>query len=407
MSIFQIRFPRRNFVAAIVRASIGSAALVMVSAGATAARAATSLNLPQTFADVKTKLAAGGQANIVVLGDSLSFDETNGWRRYFRDRMQARYGNAGPGYYGLAPAGPEGYGTGWEAGSIGVDAVPHRAIDGLWVSAPASNPPAVPGKSDMFWATGALHYVAEPGGGKVDVRLWDGSGVTLDTSAAQTEVRTWSYSITSGPNANSALTFTPLGDGRVTLLGQNLTNSTPGVRVHRASNGGWGVQNYLQRDVTFDQQLGLLDSDLVMVALGANDLGRWTAAEFADKTNQLIDRIHAAVPQAKIALVSSYDVGSDRLPAQVAAMEQVAADRGVGFINLYEVAGSHAFFQQSNYLSDTVHFNAAGADYVGKIVYDAFTTDGASLVPEPSAIGLLALAGCAALRRRRRSSAAA
>lgn len=144
-----------------------------------------------------------------------------------------------------------------------------------------------------------------------------------------------------------------------------------------------------------------------MVALGANDLGRWTAAEFGDKTNQLIDRIRAAVPQAKIALVSSYDVGSDRLPGQVAAMEQVAADRGVGFINLYEVAGSYEFFQKNGYLSDTVHFNAAGADYVGGIVYDAFATDGASLVPEPSALGLLAVAGCAALRRRRRCSAAA
>ncbi len=52
----------------------------------------------------------------------------------------------------------------------------------------------------------------------------------------------------------------------VALFVQNLTNSNPGVRVHRANNGGWGVQNFLQRDATFDQQLGTLDSDLVVVA---------------------------------------------------------------------------------------------------------------------------------------------
>jgi lysophospholipase L1-like esterase len=193
----------------------------------------------------------------------------------------------------------------------------------------------------------------------------------------------------------------------VTLLGQNLTNSNPGVRVHRASNGGWGVQNYLQRDSTFDQQLGLLASDLVVVALGANDLGQWTSAEFGDKMNQLVDRIRAAVPQAEIALVGTYDTGNAQVPSQVAALEQVAANRGVGFINLYQVAGSHAFFQQNNYLSDAVHFNSAGATYVGGIVYDAFVSDGASLVPEPSALGLLVIAGCAALRRRRRSAGAA
>jgi len=217
-------------------------------------------------------------------------------------------------------------------------------------------------------------------------------------------VRTWSYSIPIQAGATTALTFTPHGDGRVTLLGQNLTNSAPGVRVHRASNGGWGVDNFLQRDVTFDQQLGLLDSDLVMVAVGANDVGRWTPTEFADKTNQLIDRIHTAVPQAEIALVSTYDMGSSQLPALVAAMQQVASDRGVGFINLYEVAGSYSFFQSNHYLSDGLHFNSAGADYVGGIVSDAFATDGASLVPEPAALGLLAVAACATLRRRRRRS---
>ena len=44
-----------------------------------------------------------------------------------------------------------------------------------------------------------------------------------------------------------------LMQSNVTLLGVNNKTETPGVRIHRAANGGWGIGNFVQRDWTFDQ----------------------------------------------------------------------------------------------------------------------------------------------------------
>ena len=364
------------------------------------ADAALSLNLDAATADTKAELAAGRQADIVFLGDSLSFDEVNSMRPYFTRAMQAHYGHAGDGYIGAALIGTD-YGSEWRSGQLGgADPAPHHAVDGFWLSAPAAATPPSTARLHAAWNKVELHYVAQPGGGAFDLTLApNGQPVTrIDTNAAAPQVRSFDYTFPAG--IPQVFRVAPDGAGPVSLLGINRVYDTPGVRVHRASNGGWGTAQYLQRDFTFDQQLQRLGTDLVMVAVGVND-GFRTREDFVNQMNLLGDRIEAAAPDAEVLLVTPYNYGQPQSPVIAGAIEEVAAARGFGLINLYEAAGSYPFFQQNGYLSDGLHFSPSGGAYVGNMLFEAFRTNGASL-PEPASLSLVAGASVLLLARRRR-----
>jgi lysophospholipase L1-like esterase len=257
-----------------------------------------------------------------------------------------------------------------------------------------------------LWDHMDLHYVAEPGGGTIQFSGgYDGIPIVrLDSNADARQVRTFNIRFPAG--TPSAVHFQPDGAGPVTLLGYNRVSNQPGVRVHRAANGGWGIDNFRRRDWTFDEQIRLLDTDLMMVAIGAND-ANMPVDEYLPKLRGLVDRLETAQPQAEIILLAPYQFNHPNAGGVAGAIEQVAAERGVGFINLYETAGDYDFFVRNNYLSDGIHFNAAGGEYVGNLVFEAFRTNGRSLgavVPEPSIPAVLlawtALGLCRRGRRR-------
>jgi lysophospholipase L1-like esterase len=364
------------------------------------------LNLQQATADTKAKIAAGGQADIILLGDSLAFAGSS-FRPAFTERMQTLYGNAGLGFSSLAPERVR-FGAGWSAGAINPsDPAPHHGLDGLWLKAlPGSGAPPSDGVITAFWDRMELHYIAEPGGGALQLtEAYGGRPIArIDTNAPTPEVRTFTHYFPTG--VPSSVRFQADGAGPVTLLGMNLPNDNPGVRIHRASNGGWGVNHYLRRDWTFEQELRLLGTDMVMVAIGANDTPI-PRDEYVQKLGQLVDRLEAAVPDAEIVLVAPYDFGPPEVARVAGAIEEVAAQRHLGFINLYETAGNYAFFQENGYLNDGLHFSTAGGAYVGNLLAEAFRTNGANfataaVVPEPG-VALPALAaGLLALRRRPR-----
>ena len=74
----------------------------------------------------------------------------------------------------------------------------------------------------------------------------------------------------------------------------------------------------------------------------------------------------------------------------------------MGFINLYETAGDRQFFVDNNFLDDQIHFSWAGGEYMGQFLFDAFITDGLSLVPEPATAVTVAMVAVLLTGRRRR-----
>jgi lysophospholipase L1-like esterase len=365
---------------------------------ATAHAAPPSLNLAAALADTKAILQSGGQADIVVLGDSLSF-RPGSYLPTFRNLLQSRYGNAGAGFQGMSFWTGAAFSPGWQTATINTDVAPYRSVDGLWTQYDGQTP--WPNQSYVTPQDRKLQlqYVTQPGGGSFMVRSGlDGAVVTtISTDGPADTVRTFDYTV---PAEHTRYTLQPVGDGPFTVLGQNNLRDTPGVRVHRGANGGWGVENFLRRDSTFDQQLDAFGTDLVMLWIGQNDQSH-TRESYAGKISALVERVQDAAPSAEIVLVGTYDSGSPQIAPLVDAMADVADARGLGFINVFDTAGDYATFISNGWLDDGVHFSPAGGEYLGRLLFDAFETDGASLVPEPNAVALVGLAAGALLRRRR------
>lgn len=180
---------------------------------------------------------------------------------------------------------------------------------------------------------------------------------------------------------------TPLGqnwvypsvNGRVTLLGLNNLSGGAGPIIHKASNGGWGVNNFLQRDWTFDKICQYLDPDLYIVMLGQND-GAMGQAVYEDKLTDLYFRLKNFNPDGKILFVSSYNSGAPNGQEHSDAMRSVSLARSAGFIDLYTAGGNRQFYLDNNYLDpDGVHFSAAGGLYVSTLIFNALETYGGSL----------------------------
>ncbi|MCC7205260.1 MAG: SGNH/GDSL hydrolase family protein [Phycisphaeraceae bacterium] len=351
-----------------------SIALIGASLITGRAWAAASLNLAEAFSEIKAKLADGdqGPATIMALGDSLTFQDTS-WVPVFRTLVQQEFGNAGLGYQAFSRWTGGGFNPGWVEGRINQDTSPHSSLDGLWMSTSLAGRTAF---LDAWSPSIELQFVMRPGGGRFEVVDTSNHVLAmLDSNADGNQIGTWSYTL---PEGQKRLWIRTLDDKPVTLLGEAHKIEGPGVRIDRAANGGWGVQNFLQRDWTFDAQLQHAAPDLVMIWLGQNDQG-YSQAGYRDKINALVDRVEADLPDASIVLIGTYQQDSGNLWKMVGGMQDVALARGLGFINLYTTAGDHAFFTSHGYLFDNAHFSQAGGQYIGQLIFDAFMTDGASL----------------------------
>jgi lysophospholipase L1-like esterase len=322
---------------------------------------------------VKQELGAGGVGRIAVIGDSLSVKD-GAWVTPYRNALQALHGASGAGYYGFGTRNGVVLPAQWAGGVSDDDIAPFRGLDGLWSTA-ATGPSAF---FSLPSQAVELHFTREPGAGMFRIRRGIDYAIlaTIDCADAATSLGTWTYPV---PTGDHSLRIEPIGAAPVTILGYDNQSSASGVRVHRMANGGYGVDNFLQRDWTFDAQLAHLDPDLVYIWLGQNDQGM-NFSQFFTQMNLLVDRVQAAAPDAGIVLVGTYNQGSSYLIPVVQATRAVAEQRGLGFIDMYEAAGYPEYFLDNYYLADTVHFNTAGSQYISSIMVDAFETDGASLV---------------------------
>lgn len=333
----------------------------------------TDLNLDQTLDPIRAQLGAGQTVSILVLGDSLTFRD-NTWYGFFNASLRAAFGDAGDGYQGFSLWTGAGIGEGWSGGLINSDATPHHSLDGLWSSTSAGPFPPLHSGS-VFHARSAsvrLHYTSAPGNGSFMLTFPDGSTQVIASGAPAPAVSWFAHDF---PDDRRDILIQPLGDGAVTILGEDNRSGAAGVLLHRAANGGWGVNNFLARDSTFDAQLALLHPDLVMILLGQNDQGS-DRAGYALAMGALVDRVRASAPAARFLLIGTYDSGSPVIPLLVGGMEDLARARALGFLSLYEVAGTHEYFVAHTYLEDGLHFTAEGGQYVAGFLTRAFMNPG-------------------------------
>lgn len=338
-------------------------------------------NLDQLMPPVEAKLGSG-DAQVLVIGDSLS---RKGWTQPFRDDLQAIWGNGGSGYQGLNWHNAGGFNGGaWDVHNIAEDRAPHSGIDGLWAQTTVGTPAPGTANSAVLtpWQLGPfdLQYVAQPMGGRFNVLQDTVSGrkllATIDTAADDAKVVEWQGV------AEGRLVFQPLDEGHpVKILGIVGESTSPGVRVDRAAVDGWSTVNFVERDETFDAQVEMLGADLAVIALGANDNTAALAPGYRDRLETIANRLLAANPNVEVLLMPPYQFGggSARLSKMTDDALSLAQERGFGLINLYDAAGTTAFFQANGFLGDSIYWNDAGSAYIADLVLEALRTKGASL----------------------------
>ncbi|GEM_PF-1115824 len=339
-----------------------------------------SLNLVDAYQPFRTVAASGTQvASILCLGDSLTFRE-GGFCDNFKPQIQALYGNAGWGYQGMSIwTGVVDLYDGWDRGRINADSMPNRSLDGLWLSSYSwARAYAAFAPIDRSFR---LHFAIQPGGGTLTVALPNESVTTFECESTSTQLGVFEHTLSEGEEA--LVRCFSHADGTATILGcENLTG-TPGVVVHRAANGGWGVDEFVRRDWTFDAQVAQLQPQLVIIMLGQNDADKNYDTFFA-MTNQVVDRVLASVPLAKIVLISSYDSGSPHLIPTSDAFRAIAQQRGLGFIDLYRAGGRYQYFLNNLLLDpDNLHYSDPGGAYVANLILTALETGGESLLNAP------------------------
>jgi hypothetical protein len=338
------------------------------------------LNLETSYAPFREAATSGaGTGSILCIGDSLTFRE-GGFHEAFRGLVQSLYGNAGSGYQGMSlwTGGFDFDSTQWHQGRINADSQPHYSLDGLWMSSfPWSNTVATFGTWDTITR---VHYVIEPAGGSFTVALPEEQVFTIETTGPN---QLGLIDIQFLPEQQRHARFFAHGNGRCTILGAENLSGQPGALVHRAANGGWGVDEFLRRNWTFDAQVAQLAPHLMVVMLGQND-PEYEYNGFRERMGLLLDRLASAWPAAKVVLISSYDSGSPHLIPHADALRDLATARGVGFIDLYRAGGAYQFYVNAGLLDpDAIHFSTAGGAYVANLVFDALETGGLTLSGAP------------------------
>jgi len=350
-----------------------------------------SLNLPAAYADTKAAMLAG-DADIVCIGDSLTF-RPGAYFPFFSNRMRSKYGDGGEGFRAVSPWTAGSFDPGWNFGFINADDWPYIGFDGMWAG--LNGYLRTSANLTGFSAIARLYYQTQPQGGTFSVERVGEPVMYIGTNALSSGFGINEFAVpTTGPGSLIIRPYSgspndleeiggeqqrPIEQGGYLLYGINWKSGQPGVRVHRAANGGWGVENFIRRGDSFTSIMRDIDPDLIIIMLGQND-GRLTASIFASRMNVLLDRLQVEAPNAEVVLVSTYRSNSQVVAALAPGLVSVAEQRGLGFINLRDAGGDYQSYIDRGFLDlDLLHFNDAGGRYVANLVFDALETGGASL----------------------------
>ncbi len=342
----------------------------------------------------------GGVARALHYGDSTI--AADGLARTIRGRLQARFGNAGPGFVsaGMDPrwnkrtdvessrsgswttrtillggaGGRYGLGGIVGIGSPGAYTV-MRAIDAAKT--------ALPMKHLELW------YQAGVGYGSLWASVDDREVLRESTAAEATDDRRFSLDV---PEGFSKLAFGAEG-GPVPLYGVVLESGAPGVTWEALGVIGVGSKSFsFQNKAHLSAQMAQRKPDLIVVMLGGNEAGypillSGDGSGYRPFYQGALDSIRAGAPQASCLVISPLDQGTREetdvprskptMKPMVANQRKIAADSGCAFFSAYDaMGGQNSIVKWSSYKSplawsDLVHLSGAGLDIIGNLLSDA------------------------------------
>lgn len=355
--------------------------------------------LTQLFAALQNVEANGGQARISHYGDSPITND--GITATVRRKLQQRFGDAGHGF--ILAAKPWGWyqhdgvmqeARGWQSNPMWISRGDHQFGFGgasFTASAPsayASFSTATTGEIGRSVAGFDVYYLAQPGGGTLEVEV-DGAPAGRIVTADVT-VHSGFHHISVKPGEHK-LTLRPAGNGEVRLFGVALDSSARGVQYDSLGvNGAFiGLLAHYQDEAHWTEQLRQRQPDLIILAYGANEseYENWPMDQYEADTREVVRRIRAALPKASIMFVAPMDRGQrgpggtivtrPMIPKLVAAQRRLAAETGCAFFDTFTAMGGEGTVARWREArprlmgGDYLHPTAEGAEIVGTLLSDA------------------------------------
>jgi lysophospholipase L1-like esterase len=338
----------------------------------------------------------GGLTRILVFGDSVVASDfgTGTLRRL----LQHRFGDAGHGFVLVANAWPQYFHNdvyrvadkGFHVSRI----VGPRVADRLYGlgGVSFSGPPglrsrvgvAKTGNFGRSVSRFELSYVAEPGGGVLELSV-DGRHVrTIDTSASEKHAAFDELSVDDGEHELEILT----AKSSVRLFGVALERDTPGVVLDAVGIVGARLRTLDEIDPdNFAGALTWRKPNLVVFQFGANESGdgfAYPMPEYHRSMKELLERVGKAVPDSACLVIGAMDRArkdGDRLvtvpiiPHIVEEQRSVAAEIGCAYFDTYAAMGGRgsmaAWVRKGLGAGDYTHPTSWGADKLGNWLYAA------------------------------------
>jgi len=358
-------------------------------------------------------MAEGGYPGAVVRalhwGDStIAGDGITGT---VRDRLQARFGDAGPGFLAVAvdprwsirPGIARWTDGDWSSLSItfgGADS-PAYGLAGTVATATGAASATLGGRKREADSKGSdrqpitrfdLYYQRRPGGGSLSLKPRGASGATVHTDSGSERV--WDdFLLLRSPQGSPTLWLKADGTGPVTIYGVALETEGPGLTWESFGVAGSGQGSFLQNQSAshLRRQVERRQPDLVVLQTGGNELGypslqKDEGAGYANTYAMVLQRLRAGAPDASCLVVTPLDqatrergqvLSKPLLSRMVEIQRRVALEQGCAFWDARAAMGGEGAFarwldhEPRLAWTDLMHLTDEGVDIVGQSMADA------------------------------------
>lgn len=346
----------------------------------------------------------GGQEDSITrvlhMGDSsIGLD---GLPHAIRRRMQARFGDAGPGFvllnrysqnYKSRVVGIQG--EGWDTcyiaylcrkdGHYGLGGHSFRGRRGAKTRFRTGADPNV----GQRVSSAELWFARFPGGGTIELRIDQRTTETIDTSG--TSLSSDWHRIEFEPGIHT-IDVQPRGSGRVLAFGMVLENRGPGVVWDTVSLSGAFTKRLHGYDKEhIARQIEHRESDLLMLNFGGNDLrrivsGSVTGDVYKEEYRRVLKKLHV---RGSCLIVSVIDHGRSgqrtvepqHVETMVQAQRELAFEEGCAFFDSVTAMGGSGslrqWFNRKPRLAspDLKHLNARGREVMGEMMFNALMAE--------------------------------
>ena len=354
------------------------------------------------------QLESGGVGSFGIVGDSVSLlGASYNWQ--LRNHLWDDWGSSGDGYIALARFNGSCNNTGGEP-RCGIELIrgpgsfvsedtgfwDSRGVvtpDGMWLML---EPTPFPASSTVhvFGREIIIHYTRRFDAGTLIVKLEGSTIATLDTNAPSGVPQAARLVIDTGiddPDTLHTIRLETSGEGTVQINAIEMRSSNPGLRYHRLARGGAGPFMF-QASMTNTNAAVMqsLEMDLMFVMLdaAAGDGNDPDAATYEANLATLVDWYIANLPGTRLVLVTHHPFRPEIGP-QADAILRIARERGLGYINLFDLFSGFDEMNDLGYMNGIVHFTLLGGQWFGAYIHSVMAQAGTeALIADANADGV-------------------